>query len=74
MSILPKCPTCGRLEGLPHGENCPGSLTFIQCGSMACEHDFQGWRDHEDGHGGEQFCSKCGLGAMAWSLMLDDLP
>lgn len=42
----------------------------------ACEHDFQslprtcsgGWRDFPDGNGGEQFCVKCGLGAMADSL------
>ena len=33
-----------------------------------CEHDFQGWREHSDGRGGEQVCSKCGLGAMTWSL------
>ena len=33
-----------------------------------CEHDFQGWRDHPDGRGGEQVCAKCGIGAMAWSL------
>lgn len=33
-----------------------------------CEHNFQGWRDFPEGNGGEQFCSKCGLGAMAHSL------
>ena len=33
-----------------------------------CEHDFQGWREFDDGRGGEQFCSKCGLGAMSHSL------
>lgn len=32
------------------------------------DHDFQGWRDFDDGSGGEQVCSKCGVGAMAWSL------
>lgn len=35
-----------------------------------CEHDFQGWREFEDGRGGEQFCSKCGMGAMQWSLRM----
>jgi hypothetical protein len=33
-----------------------------------CEHNFQGWRDFADGRGGEQVCTKCGMGAMAWSL------
>lgn len=33
-----------------------------------CKHDFGGWREFEDGRGGEQFCQKCGLGAMAWSM------
>lgn len=34
----------------------------------ACNHTFTGWRPFEDGNGGEQVCSKCGIGAMAWSL------
>ena len=34
----------------------------------ACDHDFTGWREFWDGNGGEQVCSKCGLGAMAWTL------
>lgn len=34
----------------------------------ACDHDFQGWRNFEDGTGGEQVCAKCGLGAMAHTL------
>ena len=34
----------------------------------ACDHDFQGWRDFPDGNGGEQVCTKCGIGAMTWSL------
>ena len=36
-----------------------------------CEHDFQGWREFDDGLGGERVCSKCGLGAMAYTLSLD---
>lgn len=43
-------------------------LTFIQCGEPICEHDFSGWREFDDGLGGEQFCSKCGTGAMQWSM------
>lgn len=34
----------------------------------ACNHDFRGWRNFADGNGGEQVCSKCGMGAMAYSL------
>ena len=37
--------------------------------SPVCKHDFQGWRTFPDGNGGEQFCSKCGMGAQAWTLM-----
>lgn len=33
-----------------------------------CDHDFGGWRESDDGRGGEQFCQKCGLGAMDWSM------
>ena len=33
-----------------------------------CDHDFKGWREFDDGNGGEQVCSKCGLGAMAYTL------
>lgn len=33
-----------------------------------CEHEFAGWREFEDGNGGEQVCAKCGMGAMSASL------
>jgi len=36
----------------------------------SCDHKFTGWRWFEDGNGGEQVCSTCGLGAMAWTLMV----
>lgn len=39
----------------------------------ACKHDFQGWREFDDGHGGEQVCTKCGIGAMSYTLSLGDL-
>lgn len=32
------------------------------------DHDFHGWREFADGRGGETVCSKCGVGAMSWSL------
>jgi hypothetical protein len=33
-----------------------------------CDHDFAGWRNFADGSGGEQVCTKCGMGAMAYTL------
>lgn len=33
-----------------------------------CDHEFSGWRNFEDGNGGEQVCKKCGIGAMSASL------
>lgn len=49
-------------------------ITLAMCGCKAhmCkddEHDFKGWREFADGgNGGEQVCTKCGMGAMQWSL------
>ena len=34
----------------------------------ACKHEFKGWRELPDGNGGEAVCSKCGIGAMAYTL------
>jgi hypothetical protein len=47
----------------PHPSEC-----YCACPDGPCEHEFAGWRDFEDGCGGEQVCSKCGAGAMAHSL------
>ena len=42
------------------------------CGTIAypkhCDHVFEGWREHEDGMGGEQVCKHCGVGAMWHTL------
>lgn len=35
----------------------------------SCDHDFKGWRAFEDNSGGEQVCTKCGMGAMHYSLL-----
>lgn len=54
--------------------DCPGAETFKRFQSLffhetpTCEHNFQGWREFEDGHGGEKVCTKCGVGAMGWSM------
>ena len=36
--------------------------------SDACDHDFQDWREIDGGRGGEQVCTKCGMGAMEYTL------
>lgn len=41
---------------------------YCACPDGPCEHDFQGWREFEDGGGGEQVCTRCGMGAMSHSL------
>lgn len=41
---------------------------YCGCPEGPCEHLFQGWREFSDGNGGEQFCERCGLGAMAHVL------
>jgi hypothetical protein len=46
----------------------PELFVHITPKADACEHDFRGWRDFEDGSGGEAVCAKCGMGAMAHSL------
>lgn len=67
-----QCPKCGG--ELDTGWECNScgfdAMPFIHISPHpdACEHDFQGWREFEDGRGGEQVCTKCGMGAMTYSL------
>jgi hypothetical protein len=49
-----------------------GRLFHATPSSDACQHDFKGWRAFSDGNGGEQVCTKCGMGAMHYSLMMSD--
>jgi hypothetical protein len=42
------------------------------CPGGPCEHDFQGWRKFEDGHGGDTVCTRCGMGAMSHSIRTSD--
>ncbi len=37
-----------------------------------CDHDWSGWRNFEDGRGGECVCAKCGMGAMHHSIATSD--
>lgn len=42
---------------------------YCACASHGpCEHQFSGWREFDDGCGGEQFCQLCGEGAKAHSM------
>lgn len=75
------CPTCNDTRKvwnrlLQEHRGCPdcndaGLFIHIQPKVDACDHDFKGWREFADGNGGEQVCTKCGMGAMAHTLSLD---
>jgi hypothetical protein len=41
---------------------------YCACPDGPCEHQFDGWREFDDGLGGEQFCQRCGMGAMSHSM------
>lgn len=56
--------TCGGKCGLGCIE-CINKHYFHNCG-----HKFECWQDFEDGFGGEQVCSVCGLGAMSHSMLV----
>ena len=45
--------------------------TFIHIAVPKCDHDFKGWREFDDGLGGERVCTKCGMGAMEHTLRND---
>lgn len=41
---------------------------YCACPDGPCEHQFAGWREFDDGNGGEQVCRLCGQGAMSHSM------
>ena len=48
-----------------------GLFMHITSKPEACDHDFQGWREvsiEGQGGGGETVCTKCGMGAMEYTL------
>lgn len=45
-----------------------GSPCFCACPDGPCEHHFQGSREFDDGLGFEQFCDRCGEGAMSHDM------
>ncbi len=44
------------------------SECYCACPDGPCEHQFSGWREFDDGLGGETFCQRCGMGAMAHDI------
>ena len=57
---------CGQDAVHIHGFD--PNACYCNCPEGPCEHDFQGWREFPDGNGGEQFCARCGAGAMSHSM------
>ena len=45
-----------------------GSPCYCACPDGPCEHQFDGCREFDDGLGFEQFCQRCGEGAMLHSM------
>lgn len=77
LKIAPGCSVCEK----PATNNCevPGcgwrgadieAMSFVHVSPSpdTCDHNFTGWREFDDGLGGERVCSKCDMGAMAYSL------
>jgi hypothetical protein len=63
--------TMDKIERDAENQPDEGSAFFHVTPKDTCQHDFQGWREFEDGNGGEKVCTKCGMGAMAHTLSLD---
>lgn len=62
-----------KLGGDPNAvtfHSCDYGGCYCACPDGPCEHQFEGWQAFEDGTGGEQVCSKCGMGAMMHSLRI----
>jgi hypothetical protein len=55
-------------ECIIHTHEKPELLLHVTPDPDACKHNFKGWREFEDGNGGETVCDKCGMGAMTYSL------
>ncbi len=46
---------------------------YCACASGGpCQHEWGGWREFEDGNGGEQFCQRCGMGIMSHDMWLGE--
>ena len=41
---------------------------YCDCPNGPCQHEFGGWREFDDGRGGEQICKHCGMGVMSHDM------
>lgn len=41
---------------------------YCACPDGPCQHEFEGWREFDDGCGGETVCKHCGLGSMSHDM------
>lgn len=57
-------------DGPVHSSFDPNACYCACASGGPCEHDFNGWREFDDGRGGETVCQRCGLGAMGHSLSI----
>lgn len=67
-AVREMCAEHGWDESTMHMHSFNPDACYCNCPEGPCEHDFQGWREFEDGSGGEQVCSRCSLGAMSHSM------
>jgi hypothetical protein len=65
-----KCPhdPCACQDGGMQDRYETCDFVHVDPKTNSCDHDFKGWREFDDGNGGEQVCTKCGMGAMAYTL------
>jgi hypothetical protein len=62
---------CKRMTEDEAWNNAVADFLHIHISAPPCDHEWGGWREFEDGRGGEQFCSKCGMGALEHTLRND---
>jgi hypothetical protein len=60
--------TMDQIEAAARDDPFDELFVHLKPNPHTCDHDFQGWRQFADSNGGEQVCTKCGMGAMSFSL------
>jgi len=54
-----------NIKGVLH-HNFDWNACYCACPEGPCEHNWEGWREIENG--GERFCTRCKMGAMSHTL------
>lgn len=62
------CAEQGWERGAVHVHASHAGDCYCDCPNGPCQHEFGGWREFEDGSGGETFCQRCGTGSMSHSM------